>query len=147
MNFVNDILGGKRWLFYGSIMGGLIGALLILLNQLMPQEGQIVLGLKMGPVLTTALGMIGGILGGVIGSLLSGFFSGEDVFMNIGGSLGIGLTNGFLSGTTIGLAAGLINRWKPHLITPKSILIIIAILAAVALISHFFRRRAHKEQN
>lgn len=146
MSFIDDIIAGKRWLFYGSLIGGSMGALLIHINELMPQEGGLTLGLKLGLISATALGMIGGIIGGVIGSLLSGFFAGEDIFVNVGVSLGIGLTNGFIAGTFIGFGLGCLHKWWPHLITPNTILMFVGLVALATIILFLINKRKSRSK-
>jgi len=140
-----DIITGKKWVAYGSQVGGVLGALLIHLNELLPASNQLTFGLQIGFALAVALGMIGGILGGVFGSLISGALAGEDIVLNIGKSLGIGMMNGFLTGTLTGLVLGLLRIWKPHWVTINTILLFIAVVSVVAIIAWLFKKIPQKK--
>jgi len=141
MTSLKETIEKKSWLIYGSSVGGALCALLIHLNELMPSEGGISLGLPMGLALSTALGMIAGLVGGVFGSFISGALAGEDVFLNIGQSLGIGLINGFIVGTIVGIGLGLLHEWKSEIVTPTVLLYATGAVILLAIIGYLIKKR------
>lgn len=141
MKIIKDIFSEKKWLVAGSCFGGVLGALVVHLNEFFPMGIQQSLDLPMGVGLAVALGMVGGIMGGVVGSLVSGALFKEEIAVNLGESLGIGLINGFLVGTVIGIALGYIHRTWPEIITPVTLLILIGVIGAAAFISYYAGRK------
>ncbi len=147
MTWLKDTVEQKHWLFFGSSVGGALCALLIHLNELMPANDRISLGLPMGMALSTALGMIAGLIGGVFGSFISGALAGEDVFLNIGQSLGIGLINGFFVGTLVGVGLGLLHTWKPEIMTPTTLMYFIGGVIALSIIAYAIKRALTKSRS
>ncbi len=127
MNISKIISGKGRIILWGSLIGGVVGSLLMQINELVGSTGQSTLGLEMGPLLTTALGMIGGLIGGAMGSFIAGAIVHEKIFINIGSSMGIGLVNGFISGTIAGVAIGYLRLYKPELVTTATLGALIAL--------------------
>lgn len=136
MKIIKDIFSEKKWLMAGSCFGGVLGALIVHLNEFFPMGIQQSLDLPMGIGLAVALGMVGGIMGGVAGSLVSGALFKEEIAVNLGESLGIGLINGFLVGTVCGLILGYVHRIWPEIITPATLFILIGIIGGAAFISY-----------
>lgn len=141
MKIIKDLFTDKKWLAFGSLTGGALGALLIHINEFMPLSIQGTFDLPMGMGLAVALGMVGGILGGVIGSFISGAIVKEEVVVNVGQSLGVGLINGFILGTIIGVALGLLHKWRADLITPVTLSIFIGGVVVIALLVFLVGRR------
>lgn len=143
MPIMDKFIIGKGWLAYGSFVGGVLGALIMHLNEVLNSHAQLIFDIQMGLTLAVALGMVGGMLGGVIGSLISGRLAKENIVLNVGESLGIGLVDGFLSGTLTGIIMGLIHMWKPKFLSPGTLLIIMALVIAPAALV-FALWRPHK---
>lgn len=108
-DYFTELFREKRWLLWGSLIGGIVGALLMYLNEMMPVHEAITLGMPPGLGYAVILGMIGGLVGGAIGSFIAGRLAHEDVVIGLGESLGVGLVNGFLAGTLAGLVMGLLR--------------------------------------
>jgi|GEM_PF-2679208 hypothetical protein len=140
MPIMDKLFRDKGWLAYGSFVGGVFGALIMHLNEALNSHPQLTLDIQMSLTLAVALGMVGGILGGVIGSLISGRLAKENIVLNVGESLGIGLVDGFLSGTLTGIIMGLIHMWKPKFLSAGTLLIIMALVIAVAVLVFAIRR-------
>ncbi len=128
-----NIFEGKGWLAYGSYLGGVLGALLMHLNQVMPVHGSLTFGLPMGLGLAVALGMIGGLIGGVIGCFVAGRLVKESLVLGVGESLGIGLLNGFLAGTAIGIILGCIHKWWPEAATLANVLLLVVAIVVAGM--------------
>ncbi|MFH1874696.1 MAG: hypothetical protein ABH859_05880 [Pseudomonadota bacterium] len=141
MTHINDFMKGKSWLIYGSGFGGAIGALLVFLNSLLPMQSALIMDMPQGFMTTTALGMVGGIMGGLLGSLISGVFAKEDLVLNIGSSLGIGVINGFIAGTVVGLILSIIQAWDSKILTPAIVTIAIASLILLAIVIYYFKKK------
>ena len=140
MPIMDKLIRDKGWLAYGSFVGGSLGALIMHLNEILNSHAQLTFDIQMGLTLAVALGMVGGMLGGAIGSLISGRLAKEDIVLNVGESLGIGLVDGFLSGTLTGVGIGLIHMWKPEFLSAGPLLIIMALVIAVAVLVFVVRR-------
>ena len=141
MDFFSELFREKRWLAYGSCLGGVLGALVIHLNEALPSTGGLSFGLPMGLALAVGLGMVGGMVGGVIGSFIAGTFVKEDVALNVGESLGVGLLNGFIVGTAVGISIGLVHRYSAEVVSPLSLAAACAVVVAVSLVIHRISRR------
>jgi hypothetical protein len=139
MTIMNRFFRNKGWLAYGSILGGVIGTLLIHLNEVINGNAQLTFGVQMGLPLAAALGMIGGIFGGVAGSFICGVIAHEGIALNLGEALGVGLIYGFLSGTSTGVLIGLIQRWRPEILSAGPLLVIMTVVIALAIL--FYARR------
>ena len=141
MNPLKEFLQGKGWLIFGSIIGGVLGALTMHLNYAISPGGGAQFAVPLGMGLSVVLGMIGGIVGGVFGSFISGLYVHENAVLNVGASLGVGLVNGFVCGTIVGILLGATNEIWPALLHWPVLLGAIAIVLAISASYLFLKRR------
>lgn len=137
MKIIKDLFTDKRWLAFGSLTGGALGAILIHINEFMPLSVQTTFDLPMGMGLAVALGMVGGMMGGMIGSFICGAIFKEEMAINIGQSLGVGLLNGFLIGTIIGVILGYLHRLNPFFVTPITLLLMTTAVIILAFVIYY----------
>jgi hypothetical protein len=140
MRIMERLIKGRGWLMYSSSSGGVLGALLMIVNEVANAHAQLAFGIKMGLPLTTALGMIGGILGGAVGCFIGGRLAKEEIVINVGESLGVGLLNGFLCGTAAGFLMGFVYRWRPELLSTGPLLALMAVVIVVSILAFAGRR-------
>lgn len=141
MNILKKFLEGKGWLLYGSLVGGILGALAMHLNAVLSPGGALLAGMPLGFPEAIGLGMIGGLGGGAIGSFLAGMAAREEIVFNIGASLGIGLINGFMIGVVVGVIMGGLHNWHPNLTSPSALMIFFAIVVAVAAVVYLVMKK------
>jgi hypothetical protein len=133
-NYFTVLFSKKRWLLYGSCLGGVIGALLMHLNESFHVHGALSFGIPMGMGLAVALGMVGGLVGGVLGAFIASRSAHEDLVMGLGESMGVGLMNGFLTGTATGAVMGAVHTWWPHHAVFSNLVLLSASLVVALLL-------------
>ncbi|MBT3182234.1 MAG: hypothetical protein HN337_06995 [Deltaproteobacteria bacterium] len=139
MSWLKDFLEGKGWLLYGSIFGGILGALALQINFQVSPDERMLLSLPMGIPTMVGLGMIGGLAGGVIGSFVTGLYVHEGVVFSLGVSLGIGLLNGFIVGVLLGLLLGCMNLICPGCLSTPRLIGLMAITIIIAVVIYLLR--------
>ncbi len=139
MNWLKKLFEGRGWLLYGSIFGGVLGALAMLISFQVSPDERMVLSLPMGITSMIGLGMIGGFTGGVIGSFVAGTYVHEGLVFNIGASLGIGLMNGFVTGALLGFFLGCANAIHDGCVSTAILIGLMAITIIIAVVIYLLR--------